>query len=182
MTWNDELSHHVAFASKAPMERLLELIAERIGGTVAMVFTGGPDRPLVARVMHAGQDHVIELDEKSGQLLYAPRAETRPFLFDSKAGKSLFEDHRGRIGVLNTAAFAQAWNELFASARGTAIPVGMGRARGWLYIVSGQDLTHRSFLELRKVAADINGMIVRFERFESWRERTLAALNSLTRR
>src|SRR6185369_1989777 len=88
----------------------------------------------------------------------------------------------GRIGVLNTAAFAQAWNELFASARGTAIPVGMGRARGWLYIVSGQDLTHRSFLELRKVAADINGMIVRFERFESWRERTLAEARLLASR
>ena len=182
MTWNDELSHHVAFASKAPMERLLELIAERIGGTVAMVFTGGPDRPLIARVVHAGEDHLIELDEKSGGLLYAPRAETRPFLFDSKASKSLFEDHRGRIGVRDTPAFGQAWNGLFAPARGTAIPVGMGRARGWLYIVTGQDLTHRSFLELRKVATDINGMILRFERFESWRERTLAEARLLASR
>jgi signal transduction histidine kinase len=182
VSWDDELSHHVAFASKSPAERLLELVAEGISGTAAMIFMSAPDRPISGRVASGGAVDAIDLGESSGQMLWAPLEEQRPFLFDSRTGKCLCGDHRGRIGVRHEAGFKDAWNALFGVASGGAVPIAMGRVRGWLYIVTGQDLSHRSYLELSKAAGDIGAMILRFERFDGWRERTLAEARLLASR
>lgn len=182
LSWDDELSHHVTFASKAPAERLLELVAEGVNGTAAMIFTPGPDRPPSGRIVSDGIVGTIELEEKPGAILQKPGEEARPFLFDSATGKCLCSDQRGRIGVREYPEFAGSWNETFGRARGAAIPIAMARIRGWLYIATGQDLSHRSYLELRRAADDIMSMIMRFERFDSWRERTLAEARLLASR
>lgn len=182
VSWDDELSHHVAFASKAPAERLLELVADGVKGTALMIFTPAPDRPTQGRIALGDTISPIELDERNAQDLWAPLDELQPFLFDTHTGKCLCSDHRGRIGIRRDGSFPAAWNGLFESARGAAIPVAIARARGWLYIVTDQDISHRSYLELRQAAADIGALILRFERFESWRERTLAEARLLASR
>jgi len=183
LNWNDELSHHVTFAGKAPAERLLELTAEGMTGSAVMVFTTAPDRPISARFVSGEAIDPIEIeDEALAAVLHAPIAESRPFLFDTRTGRALRDDHRQRVGVCGMAGFSRAWNSLFGPTRGAAIPIEMGRMRGWLYIATGQDLSHRSYLEVRRVFADISAMITRFERFDSWRERTLAEARLLASR
>ena len=179
----DELSHHVAFAAKAPAERLLELVAEGINGAAVFVFTPALDRPVSTRFAFGEtiETDLIE-DEAIVQRLYAPIDESRPFLFDSRADKALCSDHRGHVGMRAVPAFAAGWNSLFAPMRGAAIPITMGRVRGWLYIATGQDLSYRSYLELRRLADDIGDLTLRFERFQSWRERTLAEARLLASR
>jgi signal transduction histidine kinase len=181
--WDDELSHHVAFASKALADRLLELVAEGINGTAVMIFTPAPDRPIAARLVSGDAIDTVELnDETISNALYTPRDDGRPFLFNTRSGKALSDDRRQRVGILDMAAFSQAWNGLFGPARGAAFPITLGRVRGWLYVATGQDLSHRSYLEVRRVFADISAMIIRFERFDSWRERTLAEARLLASR
>lgn len=182
VSWDDEISHHVTFASKAPAERLLEMIAEGVRGTAALIFTPAPDRPIQGRIAVGDRIDPVDLDESSAPRLNAPLDDLQPFLFDTRSGKCLSSDHRGRIGIRHEAAFAAAWNALFGVARGVAIPIAIARARGWIYLPTGQDLTHRSYLELRRAADDIGALIARFERFESWRERTLAEARLLASR
>lgn len=183
LSWDDELSHHVAFAAKAPAERLLELVAEGINGAAVLVFTPAPDRLVSARFVSADAIETMEIeDEQIAGLLHAPIDETRPFLFDTRAERVLCSDYRGHVGWRDAPAFAGAWASQFQSIRGAAMPVAVGRVRGWLYIATGQDLSYRSYLELRRVADDISGLILRFERFESWRERTLAEARLLASR
>ena len=180
---DDELSHHVAFASNAPAERLLEMVAEGVNGSAVLVFTPAPDRPIVVRFTDGETADTVEIEDGPiAQMLYAPVEDNRPFLFDSTAEKQLRADRRDRVGLLDAVAFARVWKTLFAPARGVAMPIAMGRMRGWLYIATGQDLSHRSYLELRRAFQDISAMILRFERFESWRERTLAEARLLASR
>ena len=180
---DDELSHHVAFASNAPVERLLEMVAEGVNGAALLVFTPAPDRPVSARVAAGGTIDTLELeDEGVAQALHAPISDNRPFLFDSATGRALYADHRRRVGLTALPGFSRTWETLFGSARGIAMPIAMARARGWLYVTTGQDLSHRSFLELQRAFDELSAMIRRFERFESWRERTLAEARLLASR
>jgi signal transduction histidine kinase len=180
---DDELSHHVVFAGSAPAERLLELVAEGINGGAVLVFTPAPDRPITARFTSGETITTLDLDDGAvAQALYAPVEESRPFLFDSHTARALCADHRRRVGVRDIPGFTRAWETLFAATRGIAMPIAIGRARGWLYMATGQDLSHRSYLELRRAFEDISAIILRFERFESWRDRTLAEARLLASR
>lgn len=180
---DDELSHHVAFASNAPAERLLELVAEGVNGSAVLVFTPAPDRPITARITDGETVETLELgDEAVAQTLYAPVDDNRPFLFDSRHSRMLYSNRNGRVGICGDPHFSRAWKTLFEPVRGFGMPIEMGRVRGWLYVATAQDLSHRSYLELRRAFDDISAMIQRFERFESWRERTLAEARLLASR
>ena len=180
--WNDELSHHVAFASRAPAERLLELIHEGVNGSALLVYRPASDRPINARFIDKETGEEIEIDPDALDILWNPLKENRPFLFNTATGQTLQSDHRDRVGMCRLPMFAQFWNRLFHSCTGAAMPIVMGRLRGWLYFAMDQDLSYRSFLELRRMSGEINGLILRFERFDSWRERTLAEARLLASR
>jgi signal transduction histidine kinase len=180
---DDELSHHVAFAGNAPAERLLELVVESVNGGAVLVYTPAPDRPITARFISDGTVTTLDIDNEAvARTLYAPIQESRPFLFDSQTAKALCADRRQRVGVRRTSRFAAAWEQLFGATRGIGMPIAIGRIRGWLYLATKQDLSHRSYLELRRAFEDISAMILRFERFESWRDRTLAEARLLASR
>lgn len=182
LSWDDELAHHVAFASKAPPERLLELVAEGCGGPVVMVYVPSPGEPPVCRVHVDGTLVAISLPDGAASELCGPASLTRPFLFDTGRARLLYADGQGRVGLRDGTPFANAWHGLFGVLRGAALPFVLGRVEGWIYIASGKDLAHRSYLELRNAAAEIEGLTLRFERFDAWRERTLAEARLLASR